>query len=251
MIATVRILVVVLLASSFLVAMRGHNQQHASDWEERRAQYRDAKIVEADSWLQIDVNSPRPLDDVLATLASKHGWRLNYEDPQYGKADLVYGEIAGGAFSAKIPIRAEYPPDPEQVIPAVVAAYNISGNSTRFELRISKDEWFDVVPTAAAGGPQTPILDTPMNFDATESVNANSNLWAFFEELRRQTGQPIQWLRLEHFPEQARIRVHAQNRPAREVLRQMLSEVGATVSWRVHYDLEHREFILVLCHYAW
>lgn len=164
MIAMVRTLIVVLLASFLLVATRGHNTQRASDWEERRDQYRDAKIVEEDSWLQIDVNSPRPLDDVLAALASKHGWRLNYEDPQYGKADLVDGELAGCAFSARIPIRAEYPPDPEQVIPAVVEAYNRSGNSTRFELRTLNDEWFDVVPTAAAGGPETPILDTPMNF---------------------------------------------------------------------------------------
>jgi hypothetical protein len=105
MVAMVRTLIVVLLASSLLVAMSGHNKQHASDWEEQRAQYRDAKIVEADSWLQIDVNSPGPLDDVLAALASKHGWRLNYEDPQYGKADLVDGELAGGAFSARIPIQ--------------------------------------------------------------------------------------------------------------------------------------------------
>jgi hypothetical protein len=31
----------------------------------------------------------------------------------------------------------------------------------------------------------------------------------------------------------------------------MLSEMSATVSWRLNYEPEHREFILVLCHYAW
>jgi hypothetical protein len=52
-----------------------------------------------------------------------------------------------------------------QILPALVEAYNHSGNPGRFELRSMNHESFDIVPTAAADGPQKPILDTVMSFD--------------------------------------------------------------------------------------
>ena len=63
---------------------------HIKEWTERRAQYMPApRIEETESFLEITANVPRPLDDILSALAHEHGWHINYEDPRYGKADIV------------------------------------------------------------------------------------------------------------------------------------------------------------------
>jgi hypothetical protein len=241
------------------------DKAHAIEWKERHARYSDLRIVESESWLEINVNSPRPLNDVLAALANSHVWRINYEDPHYGHADLVddtapswlkehpngthvYG-IAGGALSVKFPLDGYFPDDPMQVIPAVIEAYNRSGNPGRFELRTTeKHEWFDVVPTAAADGPQEPILDTVMSFDATETDDFMVTLRRFCEELASRGGQAIEFWGFfqpgSNPLEQAKIKLHAHNEPAREILRQMLGQVSSTATWLVLFDADSQNFTL-------
>jgi hypothetical protein len=242
-----------------------HNDQHVKDWTVRHAHYFEARFVHSESSLEIDVNSPRPLDDVLAVLARNHGWRINYEDPHYAKADLVddtapswlrehpSGDriyvVAGGAFYAKIPVDAYFPVDPRQILPALVEAYNRSGNPGKFELRPENNESFDVVATAAGDGPQTPLLDTVMSFDAKDSDSADSSLEAFCEALSRASGESVGFWRFfvtgtSYFPG-GRIKLHVQNQPAREVLRRMLGQVTSTKSWCLLYDPELRKFLLM------
>lgn len=97
------------------------NAAHIKAWAERHAQYMSQpRIEETEFSLEITANAPRPLDDVLAVLAHHHDWHINYEDPQFGKAEIVdqtapswlerhpngpraYG-VAGGAFHVKIPV---------------------------------------------------------------------------------------------------------------------------------------------------
>ncbi len=172
------------------------NSAHVKEWTERRARYlAEPKIKETESWLEITANDPRPLDNVLGALEHQHGWHINYEDPRYGKADIVddtapswlqghpngsraYG-VAGGAFYVKIAVDGYFPDDPMQILPPLVEAYNRSGNPGRFELRRVNHESVDIVPTAAADGPQTPLLDTVMSFDATDAVSAPVTLRRF------------------------------------------------------------------------
>jgi hypothetical protein len=78
----------------------------------------------APSWLQEHPNSPR-----------------------------IYA-VASGDFYAKIAVDGYFPDDPMQILPALVEAYNHSGNPGRFELRSMNHESFDIIPTAAADGPQ-------------------------------------------------------------------------------------------------
>lgn len=250
---------------TFLVPRQeaGQGQGSTMSRAERLARYRDTRIVESESLLEVSVNSPRPLDDVLTALAKKYGWRINYEEPHYRKADVVdvtapswlkehpggpfaYA-VAGGAFSAKIPLRDGHHPDAEQVIAAVVKAYNSSGNPGRFELRTSNDKWFDVVPTAAAEGPEKPILDTLVGLEATSPRITKLSLDGFCDELTLRSRQPIKYwdfsVERAWVPEQEiqpRIELHEPGRPAREVLRQMLGE-SLTTSWSVYYDPDLRE----------
>lgn len=66
------------------------NAVHIKAWTERHAQYMsEPRIDETEAFLEITDNAPRPLDDILATLEHQHGWHINYEDPLYGKSDIV------------------------------------------------------------------------------------------------------------------------------------------------------------------
>lgn len=185
------------------------NNDHAKQRAERNARYlSEPKINETESWLEITANDPRPFDSVLDSLVRQHRWHINYEDPRYDKADVLDDtapswlrehpdgpraySIAGSAFYFKIPVDGYFPEDLTQIIPAMVEAYNRSGNPGRFALRTPPNhEWFDVVPIAAADGPQKPILDTIMSFESSASTRADLSLTEFCEELSRRSGQSV------------------------------------------------------------
>jgi hypothetical protein len=66
------------------------NGKHAARWNERHAQQlSDPTINLKESELEITANSPRPLDSIVAALAKRNGWHINYEDPVYGDEDIV------------------------------------------------------------------------------------------------------------------------------------------------------------------
>lgn len=241
------------------------NAVHIKAWTERHAQYMsEPRIDETEAFLEITDNAPRPLDDILATLEHQHGWHINYEDPLYGKSDIVdqtapswlelhpngrraYG-VAGGAFHVKIPIDGYFPDDPMQILPPLIEAYNRSGNPGRFQLRVVSQNSFDVIPTASGDGPQTPLLDTVMNFDATDDVGAYPTLRKFCEELSRKTGHTVVFggtgSPSENRLLQSHIKQHSINQPAREILRQMYQQVGSTDCWRLLYDPDSNQFWL-------
>jgi hypothetical protein len=241
------------------------NAPHIKAWTERHAQYMsEPRIEETESFLDITANDPRPLDGVLAALAHQHGWHVNYEDPQYGKSDIVdqtapswleqhpngpraYG-IAGGAFHVKVPIDGYFPDDPMQILPPLIEAYNRSGNPGQFQLRVVSKNSFDVIPTASGDGPQTPLLDTVMSFDATDDGDAYPTLRKFCEELSRKTGRTVVFggsgSPSENRLLQAHIQQHSVNQPAREILRQMYTQVGSTDCWRLFYDPDSNQFWL-------
>ena len=239
------------------------NAAHIRAWTERHEQYMSVpRIEESESFLDITANDPRPLDGVLAALAHQHGWHINYEDPQYGKSDIVdqtapswleqhpngpraYG-IAGGAFHVKVPIDGYFPDDPMQILPPLVEAYNRSGNPGRFQLRVVSKNSFDVIPTESGDGPQTPLLDTVMSFDATDDVGAYPTLRKFCEELSRKSGHTVVFggtgSPSENRLLQAHIKQHSVNQPAREILREMYKQVGSTDCWRLFYDPDSNQF---------
>ena len=214
--------------------------------------------------LEIATNDPRPLYTALDALARQYGWHINYEDPRYATVDLVddtapswllqYRDghhvyaVAGGAFNVKIPTDGLFPLDPTQIISAVIAAYNASGNPGRFELRATNREWFDVVATSARDGPQKAVLDTVMSFDTADTVDATINLRNFCEKLSGRNGQAVVFggtgSPSSNRLDQARIELHAKNRPAREILRQMFKQVGFMDTWRLLYDPDTNKYWL-------
>jgi len=244
--------------------MQKQNAALIKAWTERHAQYLSRpRIEETESFVEITANAPRPLDDVLAALAHQHGWHINYEEPPFRKSDIVddtapswleqhprgpraYG-VAGGAFHVRIPIDGYFPDDPMQILPPLIEAYNRSGNPGRFQLRVMSKTSFDVIPTASADGPQTPLLDTVMSFDATDDAGAYPRLRRFCEALSLKAGYTVVFggtgSPSENRLLQSHIRQHSVNQPAREILRQMYKQVGSDC-WQLLYDPDSNQFWL-------
>jgi hypothetical protein len=235
---------------------------HTREWTERHAHYlSEPKIRDTDSWLEITANDPRPLENVLDALAHQHSWHINYEDPQYGKSQILDDTdplwlkehpngprayvVAGGAFHAKIFLDGYFPDDPTQVLPALVEAYNRSDNPGRFELRQIKRGVFDVMPISSADDAQKPILDTLMNLDIKDADVAHS-VETFCATLSRASGDAVEFMdfSVEHGTPEPIISLHVQNQPAREILRAMIGQVSSTSSWRLLYDPDLKKFVL-------
>jgi hypothetical protein len=70
----------------------------------------------------------------------------------------------------------------------------------------------------------------------------------FCEELASRSGQAIEFGGVfqpgSNPLEQAKIKLHAHNEPAREILRQMLGQVSSTATWLVLFDADRQKFTL-------
>jgi hypothetical protein len=101
----------------------------------------------APSWLQEHPNSPR-----------------------------IYA-VASGDFYAKIAVDGYFPDDPMQILPALVEAYNHSGNPGRFELRSMNHESFDIVIGIVwiFPGPGQSVHNPSIRSRRTASANARKS----------------------------------------------------------------------------
>jgi hypothetical protein len=249
----------------FLLGQRTvENGEYATQWAKRHAQYLSDPIINLkQSELEITADSPRPLDGIVAALAKRNGWHINYEDPVYGDDDVIddtapswledhpngprgYG-IAGSAFHTKIQINGQLRDQSEQVLSTLIADYNQSNNPGRFELQNAHGQ-LDVVPTGTARGRQVPLLDTEMSFDEPGVATASVTLERFCDELSRQSGHKVVFLAppSANVLHQTHIKQHSQKQSAREILRQLYEQIGSKFSWRLLYDPDTREFWLTM-----
>lgn len=241
------------------------NGAHDQEWTERHQQYLNEPIIqETASAVEITANDPRPLDNVLGALVRQHGWHVNYEDPRYSQVDLVDDTapswlqdhpngprvhvMAGGAFFASIPTDGRFPDDPIEILPALADAYDRSGNPGQFQLRVIGDDSFDIIPIASGDGPQTPLLDAMMNFDAA-NIGATETLTKFCEQLSRQAGYTVEFAGPGPISDDGvdpSVTQHSLNQSAREILRQIFEQIRSTDCWRVLYDPDSNKFFLLI-----
>jgi hypothetical protein len=216
---------------------------------------RQATISQAAGMIQVDANSPRPLEQTLDALQQKYGWVVDYEDPQYvSHLDFVeasgngdHAQVpAGKNFSVKFPATA---PEEEKTLRLVVDAYDRSQNPGQFELRRSDHGDFYAVGTAAhdekgAVAKQRALFDLPVTL-ATEERTITETVDLICKAVGKQNQVAVGMgvyprSLLDHSP----VKVGGNNVQARELLQQSLQGADRRLYWRLLFDPSIKGYVL-------
>jgi mono/diheme cytochrome c family protein len=210
-----------------------------------------AQIEVDGSVLRVSVDqNPQPLAAIVKGLDLKFGWNVNYETPRYDSPEnldditprksltdnpqgIKASGLKPGSFSFSFPDFDPADPKSEsRTLDAIVKAYNQSNNPGKFELLAMDDGSFNVAGIAAAHGPQPPVLNTKISLSIGQ-VSASEALDAWAQELTRVSGLHVVngGISAEKVFMPAQITIHADNLPAREVLRQIINATGRNCFW--------------------
>jgi hypothetical protein len=206
-------------------------------------------------------NDPRPLRQAMEALAKEYGWTVDYEDPAYSEGDGL--ERTDPAFLASHPgekqhlvgghrFESELPENPnasvseeKAALQKVIADYDNSGNPGKFSLLDEGGERFAVVGTTGGTG-QTPsgVLDSPITVDSKNTNGA----WALDKICGDVTASSGAQVRLLQYPMNVfvhtQITLHAENKPARDVLRAVLAQTSQKLTWSLLYDIDDKTYYL-------
>lgn len=199
---------------------------------------------------------PRPMADAILELQRRHGWIITYEAPPYefagdilDRTSLLSGDrrdgrrVVGPRFR---PLAFRYDsPDarPGEVLSAMLASYNQSGNGDEFHLMQAGDV-SHVVPKSSRGPDgmlrsRQSRLGTPVTVESVapdeEGRTAFEMLQLVLEQVPDVAGMPKVGLGTApiNLLMQSRLHDGAMNEPARDVLVRILAATGARLSWRL------------------
>jgi hypothetical protein len=230
---------------------------------QKRTYFDEAEIEVQNSVLRASANDPRPLAQILDGLAERFDWNPSYEDPRYDAPEDLIDDTApawltqnpggkhafipaGDSFSVSLPEFDRNDPQNEfRTLDTVVRAYNQSHEPGRFELLTLDDGSFVAVGNAAAHGPQTPIMNTKITLKIGP-ISAEEALIQWGHEVTAASGIHVEGgsATANNFLIQSRITVHAENLPARDVLRQIIKATGRNYSWRLLFDHDEDFFAM-------
>jgi hypothetical protein len=237
------------LILTLLVGFQGHSQTTAPE-----QYWKQAKVSETNGNVQIQVNSPRPITQVLEALQEKYRWVVNYEDPQFTAAvDQVEqpgtnGKLilpTGGKFEVEFPAKS---PDEEKTLRSLVDSYNRSKNPGRFELRTA-NSLFYIVGTGAhdnkgAIANQTVVLDLPVTPSAEEHTITDA-LNEICEQISAQSHiTVIVGISPRNVLDHNSVKLSATKAPAREVIQQCFEASHHKLYWRLLYDASSERYLL-------
>jgi hypothetical protein len=212
----------------------------------------------------VDGKGGRPLADAIRTLETRYGWPITYEDPRYehlSQIKDVTQEVRRKSGSAKpvlvprgIPFTFVYedlePNDSPVVIRALLQrlldTYSTSGNPGSFEV-IESEGIFHVLPVSALSRSgnlvdQSSILDTRITLPTKERTVYET----LDEVLRIVTGTTGTHVWIGAVPlnlvATTKYQDGSNNEPARNVISRALSQTRRTLSWRLLYAPDGREY---------
>jgi len=238
-------------------------QVHAQQTEPGTDYWYEGVITHGQRKATVAANEPRPLRQAVEALAKEYGWTVDYEDPVYSTGEGVErtdarflashpGEkqhlIGGHRFESDFPEDSNTVPSVSQeeaVLQKVIADYDNSGNPGKFSLLDEGGGRFAVVGTASgAGHNQSGLLDSPISVD---SKNING-AWALDKICGSLTASSGRQVRLLQYPTnifvQTQITLHAENKPARDVLRTVLAQTSERLAWSLLYDIDDKAYYL-------
>lgn len=210
-------------------------------------------------------NEPRPLRQAVEALAEEYGWTVDYEDPAYSadegleRTDPKFvashpGErqhlIGGHRFESEFAENANTGASVSEeraVLQKVIADYDSSGNPGKFSLRDEGGGRFAVVgATSGASEIPTGVLDSPITVESKTTNGA----WALEKICSSLSASSRVQVRLLQYPLNTfvhmQLTLHAENEPARDVLRSVLSHASQKLIWSLLYDIDDKTYYLNL-----
>jgi hypothetical protein len=204
-----------------------------------------------------DINDARPLATALRELEKRYGWIITFEEPPIEfTADLidVTASVRKDYDPTKaqlkiltrraIPLRFTYKvpdqsprSDPMSVLPALLEAYELSGNRDRFRI-IQTDRIFHVVPSMSDNvqgipTPRSSRLDVRIDLEPGERT-VSQTVRAILRAVNSLTGTNvvIGTVPINLFS-QTTVREGAKDESARDVLMRTLAATKRTMSWQL------------------
>jgi hypothetical protein len=238
---------------------------HAQHTEPGTGYWYEGVVTHGQGKATVESNEPRPLQEAMEALAKEYGWTIDYEDPAYSADEGV--ERTDPKFVASHPgekhhlvgghrFESEFPENPntgasvseEKVaLQKVIADYDNSRNPGKFSLLAEGGGRFAVVGTTGGAG-QTPIgvLDSPITVD----IKNTNGSWALDKICNSLTASSGVQVRVLQYPlnvfVQTQITLHAENKPARDVLRAVLARTSQKLTWSLLYDIDDKTYYLNL-----
>lgn len=206
--------------------------------------------------IDLFVSGGRPLAAAIRELENRFEWVITYEDPPYEwagdieDATLAVSKVPNPTNRVWVPrlrsfafsYRDTKDPRPNAMLSAMLRDYNLSGIGAEFRSIVSgpiaSERVFHVVPTMSANErgiptPRQSRLDVPVTLDGSERTGLEL-IEAVLGQVSAATGLrvapgtvPINLL------VQTKLRLSAENDPARDVLLRALAATGKRVSWRL------------------
>ncbi len=236
---------------------------HAQRLEPGTGYWYEGVITHEQGKAILSSNEPRPLRQAAEALAEEYGWTVDYEDPIYSDAEgLERTEpgfvathpnekqhlVAGHKFESEFAENGNMSAANEKVVlQKVISDYNKSRNPGKFGLLDEGGGRFAVIGTKGGNTEAlTGVLDSAITIDI-KGMNAAWALSRMCDSLTASSGVQV---RLMRYPQnvlaQTQVSLHAENEPARDVLRTLLSQAPQKLMWSVLYDIDDKIYYLNL-----
>lgn len=223
------------LCLGILVALLSHgqlfSQTHAQSFSI------DAAVnKENDGTLTIIANNPRPLWQALESIKRRYGWTVDYEDPLYGKEQMVSGPgairvLKGGAFTAHIrePINSTASEE-QRVLSDVVNQFN-QQSDIKYRVKVMSDYRYDISPVSGS------LMDQAVSIDS-ESRSLREEIDAVLVSLSKTTGiSAVQGGLMMNAMEHTQVSLqHSKNVPLRQLFNEILDHAPREMTWLLTYE---------------
>jgi hypothetical protein len=237
---------------------------HAQRTESATGYWYEGVVTHEQGKATVVSNEPRPLRQAVEALVAEYGWTVDYEDPAYSAGEGLErtdpefvashpGErqhlVGGHRFESEFPEDANTPAsvtEEKAVLQKVIADYDNSKNPGKFSLLDEGGGRFAVVGTGGAGQPPIGVLDSPI----TVNSKSTNGAWALDKICNSLTTSSGVQVRLLQYPlnilVRTQITLHAENEPARDVLRAVLVQASQKLMWSLLYDIDDKTYYLNL-----
>jgi hypothetical protein len=235
------------------------------------AELKQPVIYQIGQRVHIHAAGSRPLLRAIDALQEKYGWLVNYEDAAYASAPVDDGtspsptnrrranvsDVGDSDFSVEFDAGAlpGGQREEEQVLTAVIDAYNEGKSKTRFMIRKEKNGTFDVIGIAAGdageeGSNPAPILDRPINF-SVKRRSARDTLALICRQLSLAGKLDVFYNAAgSNFPQEVSVSEGGSDIPARALLSRTLEGTGGRLYWRLLYDPAAKSYELTVMRLA-